>query len=129
MKGGGNMPKGTLNSNRNEEIINAPSMTPEVREKQMISLAVNEAERRIRNGTASSQIICNYLKLANKREDIEREKLELEKKLVEAKIEALQSSQRIEELYSNAITAMKSYQTTNSIIFEDDINEDSDDDY
>lgn len=123
------MPKGTLNSNRNEEIINAPSMTPEVREKQMISLAVNEAERRIRNGTASSQIICNYLKLANKREDIEREKLELEKKLVEAKIEALQSSQRIEELYSNAITAMKSYQTTNSIIFEDDINEDSDDDY
>lgn len=123
------MPKGTLNSNRNEEIINAPSMTPEVREKQMISLAVNEAERRIRNGTASSQIICNYLKLANKREDIEREKLELEKKLVEAKIEALQSSQRIEELYTNAITAMKSYQTTNSIIFEDDINEDSDDDY
>lgn len=86
-----------------------PALSPEVRENQMISLAVNSAEEQLRNGTASSQIICHYLKLASTREQLEKEKLERENELLRAKTESLQSAKRVEELYSKALSAMKNY--------------------
>lgn len=86
-----------------------PALTPEARENQMISLAENLAEQQLRDGTASSQVITHYLKLATMKERLEREKLEKENQLLIAKTEALQSAKRVEELYANAIAAMKSY--------------------
>ena len=86
-----------------------PALSPETRENQMISLAVNSAEEQLRNGTASSQIICHYLKLASTREQLEKEKLERENELLRAKTESLQSAKRVEELYSKALSAMKNY--------------------
>ena len=86
-----------------------PALYPEARENQMISLAVNSAEEQLRNGTASSQIICHYLKLASTREQLEKEKLERENELLRAKTESLQSAKRVEELYSKALSAMKNY--------------------
>lgn len=86
-----------------------PAETPEAREKQMISYAVDLAEKQLREGTASSQVITHYLKLATTKEKIEQEKLELEKQLLIAKTEALQSSKRVEELYAEAISAMQVY--------------------
>lgn len=86
-----------------------PALTPEARENQMISLAVDLAEQQLRDGTASSQVITHFLKLATAKERLEREKLEQENKLLIAKTEALQSAKRIEELYDNAISAMRSY--------------------
>lgn len=86
-----------------------PALSPEARENQMIALAVDAAEEQLMNRTASSQVITHYLKLATAKEKIEREKLELEKQLVAAKIEALQSTKRVEELYSEAIKAMRRY--------------------
>lgn len=86
-----------------------PASTPEARELQMISYAVDLAEKQLREGTASSQVITHYLKLATSKEKLEREKLELEKDLLVAKTEALQSTKRIEELYSKAIVAMSDY--------------------
>ena len=61
------------------------------------------------DGSASSQIVVHYLKLATTREKLEKEKLERENELLRAKTEALQSTQRLEELYANALDAMKRY--------------------
>lgn len=86
-----------------------PATTLEGRENQVISMAVDLAERQIRDGTASSQIITHYLKLGSTRERLEQEKMVRELELMAAKIEALESNKRIEELYTEAIEAMRIY--------------------
>ena len=86
-----------------------PALTPEARENQMISLAVDLAEKQLMEGTASSQVITHYLKLGSTKERLEKEKLEEENKLLKARTEALQSAKRVEELYADAISAMKRY--------------------
>ena len=75
----------------------------------MISLAVDLAEKQLREGTASSQVITHYLKLGSTKEKLEKEILEKQKELITAKTENLQSVKRIEELYANALAAMKEY--------------------
>ena len=86
-----------------------PALTPEARENQLISLAVDLAEKQLQEGTASSQVITHYLKLGSTKERIEKEILEKQKELIAAKTENLLSAKRIEELYANAISAMKRY--------------------
>ena len=86
-----------------------PALTPEARENQMIALAVDLAEKQLLEGTASSQVITHYLKLGTTKEKLEREILEKQKALIEAKTENLQSAKRIEELYKNALDDMKNY--------------------
>ncbi len=86
-----------------------PALNPESRENQMISLAVDLAEKQLLEGTASSQVITHYLKLGSTKAELEKEKLRQENELLRAKTESLQSMQRIEELYSNALEAMKNY--------------------
>lgn len=86
-----------------------PATTPEGRENQLISLAVDLAERQLMEGSASSQVISHYLKLGSTKERIEKEILEHQKELIKAKTEAIQSSKRVEELYKNALDAMRSY--------------------
>lgn len=86
-----------------------PAITPEGRENQMCALAIDLAEKQLREGTASSQVITHYLKLASTKEKLEKEILEKQKELLAAKTEALQSTQRIEELYADAIDAMREY--------------------
>ena len=86
-----------------------PAFTPEGREGQMIALAVDLAEKQLMEGTASSQVITHYLKLGSTKANLEREKLASENELTKAKIEAIQSQKRIEELYADAIKAMKEY--------------------
>ena len=86
-----------------------PALTPEGRENQLISLAVNLAEKQLKEGTASSQVIAHFLKLGSTKERLEKEKLAEENKLLKAKTEALQSAKRVEELYADAIAAMKRY--------------------
>ena len=86
-----------------------PATTPEARENQMISLAEDLAEKQLLEGTASSQVITHYLKLGTMkaRLELEREKKEIE--LITAKTENLQSAKHIEELYMEALNAMRSY--------------------
>lgn len=86
-----------------------PALTPEARENQMIYLATELAEQQLRDGTASSQVITHYLKLGSSKERLEQQILEEQKKLISAKTEMLESSRRIEELYANAINAMREY--------------------
>lgn len=87
----------------------APATTPEARERQLIALAVDRAEQQLLDGTASSQVITHFLKLATEKERLEREKLERENELLRAKTEALQAEKTKEELYRNVLTALKKY--------------------
>ena len=98
----------TVNSASDSKNIR-PALTPEARENQLIYLATNLAEQQLRDGTASSQVITHYLKLGSSKEKLEQEILMENKKLLTAKTEALQSAKRIEELYANAISAMRQY--------------------
>lgn len=86
-----------------------PALSPEARENQLISLAVDLAEQQLREGTASSQVITHYLKLGSTKEKIEKEILEKQKELINAKTENLKSAKRVEELYADALNAMKNY--------------------
>lgn len=99
--------KTTTASDKSKKI--RPALTPEARENQLIYLATDLAEQQLKDGTASSQVITHYLKLGSTKERIEREILEKQKELISAKTEALQSAKRIEELYTNAIAAMRKY--------------------
>lgn len=99
----------SVNSSESTRRSSRPALTPEARENQLISLAVDVAEEQLRNGTASSQVITHYLKLGSTKERLEREKLERENELLRAKAEAMQSAQRVEELYTNALNAMRNY--------------------
>lgn len=86
-----------------------PATSPEARENQLVSLAVDLAEEQLLNGTASAQVVTHYLKLGTQREKLEREKLMRENELLKAKVEAVASAGRIEELYRDALNAMRSY--------------------
>lgn len=99
--------KVTRNSNPSKKI--RPALTPEARENQMISLAVDLVEQRLIDGTASSQETTHFLKLGSMKNRLEMEKLQEENKLIKAKVEALQSQARSEELFEKAINAMRDY--------------------
>ena len=104
------MAKGQKKSSERDSIrLGRPAMSPEARENQMIAYAVDLAEKQLREGTASSQVITHYLKLGSSKERLEREKLERENELLRAKAENLQSAQRSEEVYREALKAMRTY--------------------
>ena len=86
-----------------------PATTVEARENQLIAHAFDLAEKQILAGTASSQVITHYLKLGTTREKLEQEKLKRENELLKAKSESMASAQRVEELYSKALDAMRTY--------------------
>lgn len=90
-----------------EEFV--PELDPEAREQQMINLAVRQAERQLREGTAPAQVVTHYLKLATVREKKELEILEQQAKLIKAKTEALEAQKETERLYAEAIEAIKYY--------------------
>lgn len=96
-----------------------PATSLESKENQMILLAMDLAEKQLAEGTASSQVITHYLKLGTTRERLEKEKLERENELLRAKTENLESAKRVEELYANAIDAMKIYKGSESDEYED----------
>lgn len=87
----------------------APGRTIEARENQITRLAYDLAEKRIRNGTATSQEVTHFLKIGSTISQLEKAKLDKENELLEAKTEAIKSQKKVEELYANALSAMKSY--------------------
>jgi hypothetical protein len=86
-----------------------PATTPEAREQQLVSLAVNLAEKQLRDGSAAPSVINHFLKIASTRETIEREMLEKQSKLIEAKAQSIYKDREAEDLAKAAIEAMKNY--------------------
>lgn len=96
-----------------------PAKTPEGRENQLVKLAIDLAEEQLAKGTASAQVLTHFLRLGTVKARLELEKTEQENRLLAAKTEALESAQKIEELYAQALAAMQRYQGR-------DVEEDSD---
>ena len=92
-----------------EQTPRKPATTPEAREQEVISQAIDLAEQQIKDGNASSQVITHFLKLGSSREQLEQERLEHENELTRVKIEAIESQKRVEELYMEALNAMRNY--------------------
>ena len=97
-----------------------PATTPEARENEMVAAAIDLAEQQIKRGTASSQVITHFLKLGSTRERLEQQRLEHENELTRVKIEALEGQKRVEELYMEALNAMRSYSGDVSVSDSDD---------
>lgn len=85
------------------------AIDPEARQKQMIALSENLAEKQLRDGTASAQVICHYLKLGTVEKQLELEKLKAENALLNKKVEAIDSQMETDKKYIEAINAMKQY--------------------
>lgn len=96
-----------------------PALTPEARENQLISLAMDRAEEKLLNGTASSQLITHFLKLGSAKERLEQDNLKQDIELKKAKTESLKQNQTLEEIYKKAIIAMRDYSGNGSINDED----------
>ena len=97
-----------------------PATTPEGRENQLISLASDLAERQLRDGSASSQVLTHFLKMGTERERLERQKIQNENLLLSAKVDQINSSQRLEGLYDDALRAMSEYKGEAPTYDEDD---------
>ena len=101
---------GNQNSGRRaRQPTRRPPTTPEGMENQLISLAYSRAEQQINDGTVSAQVLTHFLKLGSTRERLEQERLKNENLLLAAKIEQINSGKRMEELYEEALGAMREY--------------------
>lgn len=98
-----------MSSRKSSRKPRRPATTDEGRESQLISLAADLAEKQLVEGTASSQVITHFLKLASTREKLEQERLQRENLLLSAKVDQIASAKRIEELYETALNAMRTY--------------------
>lgn len=114
-------------ANTTNKVKRRAAMSPEARENQLISEAVDLAEEQIINGTASSQVITHFLKLGSMKERLEREKLQNENELLKAKVKNLESAERSEEMYRKVINAMREY-SGNGIDYDEDYDYDEYDD-
>lgn len=101
-----------------------PARTPEARENQLINLAVDETEKRLRNGTISSQLLAILLKLATTRAQLELEKLRSDIALQKAKEKEIGEKSTDRELFEEALKAFTSYRGDS--IDEEEYDEDDD---
>ena len=93
----------------NELPLMSPAMTPEDQEDRLIALAVDLAEKRLIEGTASNQLVTELIKLGTTKERLAKEKLQRENEMLRAKTEALEAAKNNGEKYAAAIEAMRIY--------------------
>jgi hypothetical protein len=86
-----------------------PATSPEQREMQLADMAYDLAEEQMKSGTASSQVVTHFLKMGSSRERLEQERMRHEVELMQVKKEQLEGQKRVEELYVNALEAMRGY--------------------
>lgn len=109
-----------LNRSTSQQPAYPPARTPEARENQLISMAYDLAEQRLRDGSATSAEVVHFLKLGSLKEKQELELTKKKMELMTAKTEALQSAKRVEELYGAAIMAMRRYSGAGMEIDDDE---------
>lgn len=86
-----------------------PALNPEARQNQLISLAIDLVEQRLIDGTASSQETTHFLKLASEKSRLETEIMAEQKEFIKAKAEAIRAAKRMDEIYEEALNAMRKY--------------------
>ena len=90
-----------------------PAQSPKEQEDRCIALAMELAEKKLSDGTASNQLIIHYLDLATEREQLKKEQMRQDIELTKTKNEAIKSQEKAEEMYEEAIRSLKSYQGPN----------------
>lgn len=85
------------------------ALSPEARENQLVALAYDLAEQQLLDGTISSQVLTQLIRAGSVKGQAELLKLERENELLKAKTESLQSAQRTDEIYADALNAMRDY--------------------
>lgn len=75
----------------------------------MVNLAYSAVQKRIEDGTASAMELVHFLKIGTTEHELQMRLLEAENELRAAKKAELESRQNVEELYKNALAAMRSY--------------------
>lgn len=103
-----------------EPRISRPAIDPDVRENQLIALAVDLVEQRLIAGTASSQETVHFLKLGSSKARYELEKLQAENELLKAKAESIHAMQHADEMFEKAIKAMQKYSGNGSAVEEEE---------
>lgn len=100
-----------ISTNEGTTDINSfsPAFTNEGRENELINMAYNLAEQRIREGTASDTMLTHFLKMGSRQSRVDLEIQQLQKELIAAKTEAMKSAKRAEERFAAAMEAMKRY--------------------
>lgn len=106
-------------SNPNKKTMR-PALTPEARENQLISLAIDLVEQRLIDGTASAQETTHFLKLASRKAKLEAERAELENELIKAKTQSIRDQADVKTLYKDAIDAFRRYSGNSSEDDEED---------
>lgn len=86
-----------------------PPINDEVLENKLVALAFKQAQAQMEDGTASSQIVTHFLRLGSIKAQIELEKLELENRLLEERIQAEKAGQQLNEMFGEVLAALKSY--------------------
>lgn len=86
-----------------------PAITAEAREDQMINKAMELAQKKLEDGTASNQLIIHYLRLGSLKERKNLEILEAQRKLYDAKTKQIEAEQSTMEMYKEAMAAFASY--------------------
>ena len=86
-----------------------PATTEEAREKQLIAMAYDLAEQRMRDGTASSQEVVHFLRMGSQKDRLEEEIMGEQKRLVTAKAGAYESTKNLETMLSEAMEMLKTY--------------------
>ena len=89
--------------------VSPPAMTPQARENQLTARAMDLAEQQLREGTASAQVISHFLKQGAAETELKKENLALRNELLVAQTDQIASQKKVEELYEEALRAMKTY--------------------
>lgn len=86
-----------------------PARTQQAREKQLTALAMDVAEKQMRSGKVSSQVLTHFLKLGTVQAELELEKTKHENELLRAKTENIKAQENSEKKYAEVIAAMRKY--------------------
>lgn len=104
------MAKREIPLNEKQTLSGPPAMSPESREQQIAAAALNLLERRIRDGTATSQEVVTAINLGSVKASLEKEAMRSNKILTDSKVESIKSATNSEALYSEAVKSMTIYQ-------------------
>ena len=86
-----------------------PDFSGAAREKRLIDLAYTEAERRLRDGTASSEMICLFLRAGSNKEYLDEQEALCKIELAKAKTDMYKAQQKTEQMFVDAMSAFREY--------------------
>lgn len=92
-----------------DQYSDSPAATTKARKLQMAAKAERLAEKKLEDGTASSQLIIYILSQASQKEELEKKQREADIALKQAKVDAIKSSSEIKDMFEEAMRMFKTY--------------------